>query len=490
MTGRSAESGGAGVAPGESSLLPDRVGLLAVLALVVGNAISVPIYVLSGPLAGSAGPSVIVAVMLAAIPACFVVLYNALLGSAMPVAGGLYVYISRLTSPFWGFLVPFTLPLVAWASLLVTATGFAEYTRYFVDLPTTTLIYVLLVFVLVINIVGLRLVAQFQILFVAALALALLVFVVPGAAAVDPANYTPMFPDVGAFGLAAVALFYPFLGFGLLTELGEEIDDPGRTIPLALFAGVAIVAAFYVALTAVLVGVVPWTELGNPDDLATAAERFLPPWGAALVAAGALFAVLTSVSTAILTASRTVMRAARDGILPESLSRVHPRFGTPHYSLLVLGVPPLLLVPIADELIGLSVFIGLAALTAYFFCAIGLWNLPREFPDHYENAAFRLRRYRGLLVAVLGGALATGSFWAVTLLQRPVVGVILIGWFLVGYGYYRYRLRLVDPGDMYRTMTSLDDHEHAFPRTGELDPCGAPQPNGGAADDAHAERDG
>ena len=462
------QDGGDG-ADGGTSLLPDRVGLLAVLALVVGNAISVPIYVLSGPLAGRAGPSVVLAVVLAAIPAGFVVLYNALLGSAMPVAGGLYVYISRLTSPFWGFLVPFTLPLVVWASLLVTATGFAEYTRYLVDLPSTALIVGLLLLVLVINIAGLRIVAQFQILFVVALAAALLVFIVPGATAVNPANYADPFPDLGGFGLASVAMFYPFLGFGLLVELGEEIDDPGRTIPLALFGGVVIVAAVYVALTAVLVGVVPWTELGNANDLAVVSERFLPPWGPSVVAAGALFAVVTSVSTALLTASRTIMRAARDGILPRPLSRVHPRFGTPHYALLVLGVPPFLLVPLADELIGLSVFIGLASLTAYFFCAIGLWNLPDEFPDHYENAAFRLRRYRGLLFAVVAGALATASFWVVTLVRQPVVGVVLVGWFLVGYGYYRYRLGKVDAASMYATMTSLDDHEQAFARTGELD---------------------
>jgi APA family basic amino acid/polyamine antiporter len=326
-----------------------------------------------------------------------------------------------------------------------------------------------MVIIIIMNIIELRLGAQFQILFVAVLVLALLTFVLPGATAVDPANYTPFFPDLGAFGIAAVALFYPFLGFGLLVELGEEIDDPGRTIPIALFGGVAIVAAFYVALVAVLVGVVPWTELGNPDDLATAAQRFLPPWGASIVAAGALFAVLTSVSTALLTASRTIMRAARDGILPRPLSRVHPRLGTPHYSLPVLGVPPLLLVPLADELIGLSVFIGLASLTAYFFCAIGLWNLPQEFPDHYASAPFSLRRSRGLLAAVLGGALATASFWAVTLLNRPIVGLVLVGWFMVGYGYYRYRLGKADPERMYLTMTSLDEHERAFERRGGPD---------------------
>ena len=321
-----------------SEVLTDRIGLVAVLALLVGNAISVPIYVLSGTLAGSAGPSVIVAAVLAAIPAGFVVLYNALLGSAMPVAGGLYVYLSRLTAPFWGFLVPWTLPLVIWSTPLVTATGFAAYVQFFVNLLATVLIYGMLAVVLVVNLVGLRVVAGLQLLLVAGLVIALLTFIVPGATAIEPANYTPFVPDIGAFAIAAVALFYPFLGFGLLTELGEEIDDPGRTIPIALFAGICVVTLVYVSLIDVLVGVVPYSELGTAGDVGIAARRFLPPWGVTVVALGALFAVATTVNTSLLVASRTVMRAARDGILPEGLAKIHPRCDTPYLSILVLGV--------------------------------------------------------------------------------------------------------------------------------------------------------
>ena len=120
-----------GVPEISEDVLTERIGISGVLALVVGNAISIPIFVLPGPLSGLAGPSVLLAALVAAIPASLVVLYNAQLGSAMPVAGGLYVYISRLTAPFWGFLVPFTLPIVNWAGLLFTAIGFAEYTRFF-----------------------------------------------------------------------------------------------------------------------------------------------------------------------------------------------------------------------------------------------------------------------------------------------------------------------------------------------------------------------
>ncbi|WP_241430923.1 APC family permease [Natronolimnohabitans innermongolicus] len=443
----------------DTDTLSPSVGILGVLALLVGNAIAVPIFVLPGPLAGNAGPSIALAIVLAAIPASFVVLYNALLGSAMPVAGGLYVYISRLTAPFWGFLVPFTIPLVAWASLLITATGFAEYTRVFFDVPSLALIYALLAFVLGINLIGLKVVVQVQLVFFLGLLVALLTFIVPGSTAIEATNYQPFFPDYGAFALAVVALFYPFLGFGLLVELGEEIEDPGRTIPLVLGLGIGFVALIYVALIAVLVGAVPYTQLGSEADLALVAATFLPWWGQYVVAFGAIFAVITTVNTTLLVFSRTLMRASRDGIVPELFAEIHPRFQTPHYAVLVLGLPPFVLVPLADQIVGLSTFIGLASLTAYFFCAVGLWNLPREFPQHYASAPFRLRRYRGLLLAVAGGAVATGSFWAITLLQQPIVGGVLIGWFVVAYGYYRYRLTKVDPVELYRTMTSLDAHE-------------------------------
>lgn len=433
----------------------------------MGNAVSIPIFVIPGPLAGSVGPGVIIAVVVAAVPAFLVVLYNAQLGSAMPVAGGLYVYISRLIAPFWGFLVPFSLPIVTWAALLFAAIGFAEYVRFFVDLPADVLIYGFLVFVVLINLLGIKTVARAQILFVVLLFAALGLFAVPGIFAVEPSNYTPVLPNgLGPLGVAVVALYYPYLGFSMLTELGEEIENPGKTIPLALISGVVIVALVYLLFVFVLVGVMPWRQLGETEAVvAVASQEFLPWWGTVFVAMGAFFAVLTTVNTTLLVSSRTVMRAARDGILPGSLSKIHPRFGTPYVSILLLGVPPLLLaVFIQEEVVELSVFIALATLTAMFFSAIALWNLPVEFPEHYENATLRLRRYRGLLFAVVGGMFVSASLWVVTLTQLPSAGLLLVVWFILGYVYYRYKIRKEgdDVGELYMRMVTLDSHEEAF----------------------------
>jgi len=451
----------------DTTVLTERVGIVGVVALVVGNAVSIPIFVLPGPLAGSVGPGLIVAVVLAAAPAFLAVLYNAQLGSAMPVAGGLYVYITRLIAPFWGFLVPFSLPIVTWAALLFAAIGFAEYVRFFVDLPVAPLIYAFLVFVLLVNLLGIKAVARAQILFVVMLFLSIGLFIIPGIFAVDTTNYTPVFPNgLGPLGLAFVALYYPYLGFGLLTELGEEIENPGKTIPLALVSGVIAVAVIYLLFVSVLVGVMPWRQLGETEAaVAVASREFLPWWGSSFVAAGAFFAVLTTVNTTLLVSSRTVMRAARDGILPERLSKIHPRFGTPYVSILLLGVPPFFIAAfIQEEVIGLSVFIALATLTAMFFSAIALWNLPVEFPDHYQNATLRLRRYRGLLFAVVSGMLVSAGMWVVTLTRLPIAGLFLVGWFGIGYVYYRYKFRKEgdDMGELYMRMVTLDEHEEAF----------------------------
>lgn len=462
-----AREGVVDISDSDAGVLSERIGLYGVLALVIGNAISIPIFVLPGPLAGTAGPAVVLAAVVAAVPAALVVLYNAQLGSAMPVAGGLYVYISRLTAPFWGFLVPFTLPIVNWAGLLFTAIGFAEYTQFFYpSAPQDLLIYGFLIGVLIINLVGIKIVARAQIIFVALLFASLLVFIVPGIFAIDTANYTPTFSEgFGGFGLAIVALYYPYLGFGLLTELGEEIDDPGRTIPLALFVGIVVVSLFYVALIGVLVGVMPVSELaGTEAAVAAAATRFLPGPVANFVALGALFAVASSVNTSLLVSSRTVMRAARDGILPSALSLIHPRFNTPYVSVLALGVPPIFFAfYIQEEVVALSVFIALAVLTAMFFSAIALWNLPREFPDHYENATLKLGRYRGLLAAVVGGLLVSAGLWMVSLIQLPLAGLLLYGWFMLGYLYYRYKISTQPEGEgLYLRMVTLDEHEAAF----------------------------
>lgn len=430
--------------------------------MIVGNVIGISIFILPGPLAGSAGPSVVLATVLAAVPALFVAVFNAQLGSALPVAGGYYVYVSRLVSPFWGFLIPWTVPPAVWAGVLFPATGFAEYTRVFVDIPALPLMAGLILLFLATNLLGIRFVAGVQILMIGVLALAITAFVAGGLPNVSPGNYAPLFPNgATAFALAVVSMYFPYLGFTIITEIGEEIENPGKTIPTVLFTGIAVVFLVFVLMVAVLVGVMDWRSLADTEAaFAVAATGFLPWWGDELVAVGAILGLATSINTIFTVYSRTLMRAARDKIVPQALSTLHDTYETPVYSILILGVPPLFLAPLRPSVVTLSQFTVSAVLLGNTLSAVGLWNLPERYPRHYSRSRFRLSPPVLRLTAVLG-ALASGALLAVVVLEKPVIGGFYLAWFGLGYVYYRYRIRKYRGlgEDLYERMTSLREGE-------------------------------
>jgi APA family basic amino acid/polyamine antiporter len=442
--------------------LTGSIGVTEATALLVGNVIGVSIFVLPGPLAGQAGPAVAIGILLAAVPLAFGILTTLQLGSAIPVAGGNYVYGSRLVHPYAGFLIPWLVVPGVWAGLLFIGVGFAEYVGVFTDIPELALIYVILVPFLGLNIVGIRPVARVQLTLVVLLLASMVLFIVPGAVAIDPGNYTPFLPNgVGPFALAVVSLYFPLRGFSLIVDLGEELDDPVRTIPRVLLYSALIALTLFVLLVVVLVGVMDWQELGAADAAVVAASRtFLPAALVPVVAAGAVIGALTSISTTYTGFSRALMRAARDDVFPSVIARIDPRFGTPSIALLVLGIPPLLLAPVAPSPVVLSVWLALSVLSGATVNAVALWKLPQRFPRRYETAGFQLPPRALKAVAVLT-ALTSLVLIVVTTLRLPWMMGLFLGWAAVGYGYYRLRARsLADDGvDMPERMRTLADHE-------------------------------
>jgi APA family basic amino acid/polyamine antiporter len=443
-------------------LLSGRIGVAGATALLVGNVIGISIFTLPGPLAASAGPAVAVGILFAAIPLVFGILIKYQLGSAIPVAGGNYVYATRLVHPFAGFLIPWLVGPGVWAGLLFIGEGFAEYVGAFLAVPDLAIIYALLVPFLLLNIAGIRPLARVQLGLVVVLLGAMLVFVIPGALAIDVSNYTPFLPNgVGPFALAVVSLYFPLRGFGLITALGEELDDPSRSIPRVLVYSAVISLTLFVALVAVLVGVMNWQSLEGVDAaVLVAAGTVLPDPLVVLVLVGPVVGGLTSLSTTYTGFSRTLMRAARDDLFPKTIARIHPSFGTPHIALLVLGVPPLLLAPLRPSPVALSIWIALAVLFSGVLQAVALWRLPSVFPDRYSDAAATLPLPVLKVVAVLG-ALASTLLIVVVAMRLPMIIGLFAGYAALGYVYYRLRIRqLAGRGQNLRgVLRELADHE-------------------------------
>lgn len=419
-----------------------QIGLVGGAVLLMGTVIGISVFLLPGALIGVAGPSITIALALTTIPMVFSVLMMLQLGGALPVAGGVYVYASRLVGPFWGFLIIWLIMPAIWSALLFTSIGFAEFTRFFVDVPAELLMAGVLLAFLALNLLGITIVAWIQFAMVSAIILGILAFVLPGAGQINLANFTPMFPQgVAPFFLAVVALYIPFQGYGMIVELGEELEDPVKNIPRVLMIGMALAVLLSLALVVVFVGLDSSAALAQlgAGGIAVAANVYLPGWVGAAVAAAAILGAFTTLNALITSYSRTLMRAARDDVLPKKLAEIHPKTQVPHWAVLTLGVPPILFVPFSPSPVVLSVFLALTILFGGFISAIALWNLPKRFSERYERSLYKLPM-PVLKVAAIGSAVAAVLFWLAMVRTAPVVVLAIVALCVAGSVSYRYRV--------------------------------------------------
>ncbi len=474
-------------------LINETVGLYSAVALLVGTALGMAIFIVPTQMAAEAGPSITLAVFVAMVPMVLNILLLLQLGGAIPVAGGIYVYCSRLVGPLWG-LIGLAVPVIAiWSFLLFAALGFEQYLPVLIDIlpydfeiPQLAAVWFLLVAFLFVNYLGIQIAAKIQLVLVAVLVMGLLTFITIGFAHTDTSNFTPLFPDgagepfadgFAPFLLAVVLLYVPFQGFSMIIEIGEELENPVKNIPRTLAIGMGIVSLLSVGIVIALIGAVPWQELRTADGgaieggLAGAmqVEGIAPTWAIALIAVSALVAAVTTVNTLFTSYSRTIMRAARDGVAPEPFAAIHDRFQTPHRSILAIGFPPILMAPFVgtldsiltvDILDWLVVVIVSGIFIAVMVGGVALWNLPKIFPKRYEYSFYRLPM-PVLKVVAVGNVVASFVFMLLIVSSAPSALAVVVGWILlVALGYF-YRVRKYEKKgiDIREQMALLHEHE-------------------------------
>ncbi len=200
----------------------------------------------------------------------------------------------------------------------------------------------------------------------------LLAFIAMGIGFIEPQNWTPFVPEneggfkYGVQGVfrAASVIFFAYVGFEAVSTAAAEAKNPSRDMPIGILGSLFICTAIYIAVSAVLTGVVSYRELGVPEPIAVAVDRMGMPWFSFLIKVGAV-AGLTSVML-ILTygQTRVFYSMARDGLLPKAFAVIHPKFRTPWIGTIVLGS----LIAIASSLLPITILGDLVSLgTAFAF---------------------------------------------------------------------------------------------------------------------------
>jgi len=433
--------------PGATSGLQLRLGWGSLLILGVAQILGAGVYVLIGTAASLyAGPAVTLSFLIAGTACLLVGLCYAEVASSVPESGSAYSYCKHTMGigPAWALGWLLFLEFSVAASLL--AVGFAGYFgSLLVDLgvvlpraistPAVQLLSTAdgksLVFTGNVNIVaacavlaagaivalGTTRSSLANTVLVVVKVLVLVSFIVVGAMAVDPGNWSPFVPpNEGGFtygweGVARASslLFFAFLGFETVSTAAAETRNPQRDVPIGILGSLAICATLYVLAAVVLTGLVPFRELDVPDPIALAVDRIGWPQFAVVIKIGALAGLASVLLANAFGHSRVCYAMSRDGLLPDVFSRLHPTRNSVWIANLLLAS----LAAINAALLPISVMADLITFGVSFMFAMVAISLIRIRSTQTE----RLGRFR----VPLGGVRIGGIWFGVV----PVLAIVM-----------------------------------------------------------------
>ncbi len=254
-------------------------------------------------------------------------------------------------------------------------------------------------------------------------------FIIFGAFFIEPENWQPFAPHgtLGIFSAAAI-IFFAYIGFDAVSTASEEAKNPKRDMPIAIIASLVVCTIIYVLVAVVLTGMLPWTQLGTAEPLATAFSARGMTWPTLIVALGAVFATTSVLLVFQLGQPRIFFSMGRDGLLPKWAASVHPRFRTPYKTTILTGAFVAVLASVAniDEIVQLT---NIGTLFAFVLVCVGVTVLRFQEPA-------RERPFRVPAGPFLFPALGVISCVFLMLYLPPASWWRFVGWLVLGMAIY------------------------------------------------------
>ncbi|HEX6904751.1 MAG TPA: amino acid permease [Thermoanaerobaculia bacterium] len=256
-------------------------------------------------------------------------------------------------------------------------------------------------------------------------------FIVLGFFYVDKANWTPFAPNgLPSIFTAAAIIFFAYIGFDAVSTAAEESKNPRRDMPVAIIASLVVCTLIYIVVALVLTGMLPYTQLGTAEPLATAFSARGMLWPTIIIALGAVFATTSVLLVFQLGQPRIFFSMARDGLLPQWAARVHPKYRTPHITTWLTGILVAVFAGIANinEVVELT---NIGTLFAFLLVCIGVTVLRYKDPG-------RPRGFRVPLGPWVVPMLGAGFCIFLMVYLPPSSWWRFIGWLVLGMAVYFY----------------------------------------------------
>ncbi len=421
------------------------------VAIGIGCIVGVGIFVLPGVEAAThAGPAIILSFAIAAAACACAALCYAELAAMIPVAGSAYTYGYATLGEVIAWIIGWDLILEYMVGASLVSIGWSAYLVNLVnqvgrpwgweiphalcaapwgpDPGLVNLPAVVVVVVLTWLLVrGIKESARVNLAMVLIKVGVIVLFIALTAQYVDPVNWKPFMP-FGFSGVvtAAAIVFLAYVGFDAVSTTAEEAINPQRDMPIGIMGSLLVATVLYMAVAAIMTGIVPYRELGVADPVALVLNHLDLHWASALVSVGAVTGITSVLLVLLLGQPRILFAMSRDGLLPPALSRVHPRFHTPHLTTLMTGG----VVALAAALTPIQVVAELCSIGTLFaftiVCAgvIVLRYVRADIPRPFRAPAFPLVPALGILLCGYLMLSLPGITW-VRFLVWLVIGLVI-----------------------------------------------------------------
>lgn len=451
------------LATAEKKSLTRTLGAFQLTMLGIGAIIGTGIFVLTAEAANKAGPAMMVSFVIAAVVCGLAALCYSELASMVPVSGSAYTYSYATFGEIIAWIVGWALVLEYAIAASAVSVGWSGYMVGLVENifaievgndfvagpfdanPGIINVPAMLIALLCMSLllIGTKESARFNAILVAIKVSALMLFLVLALPAMNAENFQPFSPN-GFFAkevvdpitnnmvtvgvsAAAASIFFAYVGFDAVSTAAEETINPQRNIPIGLIGSLAICTIIYMLVAAGATGAVgaqPGGELSQSKEaLAFVLNEIGHGWAGKLVAISAAIALPSVILMMMFGQTRIFFVMARDGLLPDVFSKLHPKYGTPHVVTLCTGVFVAMFAALfpVGKLADIS---NSGTLFAFFTVAIGVMILRRTNPD--RPRPFRTPLY--FLVCPLAAAGCVFLFFQLS----GYTELMFLGWTTIG----------------------------------------------------------
>jgi len=426
--------------------LKRQLNLIHVIMLGTAGTIAAEIFVLTGHAAGIAGPDAVLAIIIGGILSLSIALNYAELATTYPVTGGAMTYVKEgFGNGLLMFLVGSLDGLSSTFYAALSAVGFAYSLKVFLPaLPIIPIALLVIVFVAILHVRGITQVGNLQIGMGVFLLVVFGLYVFLGLtreSGFDREIFLSgrvlfenksIWANIGRM-LTTVALIYnAYVGFEVIADDAEEIKMPSKNIPIGILVSLGLTTLIYTLVSYVTIGVIPYSELaGSETALTDAASVFWPKVGVPVMAAAGIVATLTSVNSAMLSATREAFTLSRDQVWPPILSRLS-RWRTPYVSIFFVMIISGLI-----TIIGLVDFLSFISSAGYmfvlFWASLAMVNLRKKYPDIERPFKTPLFPLTAILAAGSGLLIITFANPTALIFLGGVIVILAIVYFVSQY---------------------------------------------------------